>query len=67
MADDDSANSRWKKSKTAGGLRSAGASLIQSGQDELDRSDSDRITPSSFKKGGRVKARKAKRKAKPRY
>ena len=60
MADDnssstDTANSRWKKSKAAGALRAAGSSLMSSGQDEMDRASSDRITPVAYRKGGRVR------------
>jgi hypothetical protein len=57
-----SSNSRWKKSKAAGGLRAAGQSLSDSGSDMMDRASSDRITPVAFRKGGKV--RKAKRKTK---
>ena len=49
MADDDK-DRGWKA-----GAKAAGKSLLQSGQDELDRAASDRITPVSYKKGGRVK------------
>ena len=51
----DSSNSRWKKSKTAGGLRAAGASLSQSGQDMMDRASSSSITPVAYKRGGKVR------------
>jgi hypothetical protein len=59
-----SSNSRWKDSKKAGALRSAGSSLMASGQDEMDRASSMSISPSSYKRGGKI--RKAKRKAKSR-
>jgi hypothetical protein len=55
---------RWKDSKAAGGLRSAGSSMVKSGQEELDRAASERITPVQYKSGGRV--RKASRKGKKR-
>jgi hypothetical protein len=55
-------STRWKDSKTAGGLRSAGSSLMSSGQSELDRASSERITPVAYKHGGKI--RKAKRKMK---
>ena len=47
-----------------GGLRAAGASLQASGQDEMDRASSERITPVAYRKGGKV--RKAKHRVKPR-
>ena len=52
-----------QKGKSSGGWRAglsaAGSSLSSIGQDEMDRAASDRIAPVSFKKGGRVKARKS--------
>ena len=60
MADDnssstDTANSRWKKSKIAAGLRAAGSSLTSSGQDEMDRASSERITPVAYHRGGKIR------------
>ena len=52
---DDSNTSRWKNSKAAGGLRAAGSSLMSSGEDEMDRASSDRITPVSYKRGGKTR------------
>jgi hypothetical protein len=61
MADDDSdssstdtSNSRWKKSKTAGGLRGAGKSLSSMSQSEMD-SASRTIAPVQYKRGGKVR------------
>ena len=51
---DDRKSGSWRS-----GAKAAGSSLSSSGQDEMDRAASDRITPVSFKKGGRVKARKS--------
>jgi hypothetical protein len=52
---------KGKDDRSGGGVRSglkaAGSSLSQSGQDMMDRAASERITPVSYKKGGRVKAR----------
>jgi hypothetical protein len=45
---------KWKE-----GLKAAGRTLSSEGSSLMDRSASDRITPVSFKKGGRVKARKS--------
>ena len=45
----------WRDSKTAGALRSAGSSLSSSGQDEMDRASSMSITPSQYKRGGKVR------------
>lgn len=56
--------SSWRKSKAAGALRAAGSSLSSSGQDEMDRASSMSISPSQYKRGGKI--RKAKRKAKSR-
>jgi hypothetical protein len=53
-----------KKSGWRGGLSAAGSSLTKTGGDMLDRAASERITPSSYRKGGKV--RKMKRKVKPR-
>jgi hypothetical protein len=50
-----SSKSRWKDSKTAGGLRAAGSSLMSSGQGELGRASSMSITPSQYKRGGKVR------------
>jgi hypothetical protein len=57
-----------KDSGIRGGLKAAGKSLMSSGQDELDRAASERITPVSMKRGGKVRKakRKGKRQAKPR-
>ncbi len=46
---------RWKDTRTARGISAAGSSLSQSGQDEMDRASSDRITPVAYRKGGRVR------------
>ena len=51
----DASSSRWKDSKTAKGMRSAGASMVKSGQEELSRAASERITPVSMKRGGKVR------------
>lgn len=64
MADND--DSRWKDSKTAKGLRGAGRSLMDSGQDELDRAASRTITPVAYKRGGKVRKAKSRR-TKKRY
>jgi len=48
-------SSRWKDSKTAGGMRSAGASMVKSGQEELGRAASERITPVQYGRGGKVR------------
>jgi hypothetical protein len=52
--DDRKSGGGWRA-----GAKAAGSSLSSSGQDMMDRAASDRITPVSFKKGGRVKARKS--------
>lgn len=64
----DSSNSRWKKSKAAGGLRAAGSSLMSSGQDEMDRASSMTISPVAYRKGGKIRKSKmrGKKRAKPR-
>jgi hypothetical protein len=59
------ANSRWKASKTAGALRSGGSSLMSSGESEMSRGSSMSITPSSYKRGGKI--RKKKSRGKSRY
>jgi hypothetical protein len=57
--DSSSSNSRWKDSKKAGALRSAGSSLMASGQDEMDRASSMSISPSSYKRGGKIRKKKS--------
>ena len=56
------------KGGVRGGLKAAGSSLMRSGSDEMDRASSERITPSSFRKGGKIRKskRKGKRQVKPR-
>lgn len=51
-----------------GGLKAAGSSLMRSGSEEIDRASSDRITPSQYRKGGKIRKskRKGKRQVKPR-
>ena len=49
-----------RKSGIRGGLKSAGSSLLKSGQDELGRVSSERITPVSMRKGGKVRNTKRK-------
>ncbi len=51
----DSSSTPWKKSRTAGAMRSAGSSLSRSGEDMMDRASSERITPVQFKRGGKVR------------
>ncbi len=46
---------RWKDTGTARGISAAGSSLSRSGQDEMDRASSDRITPVSYKRGGKTR------------
>lgn len=60
MADsDDSSQSgtkkKWRDSKGASALSAAGSSLSSSGDDMMDRAASDRITPVSFKRGGKTR------------
>ena len=50
-----SSSDRWKNSKTAGALRAAGSSLSSSGQSEMNRSSNMSITPSQYKRGGKVR------------
>lgn len=67
--DDGSSSKDTRKSGgIRGGLKASGKSLMSSGQDELDRAASERITPVSMKRGGKVRKakRKGKRQAKPR-
>jgi hypothetical protein len=42
--------SRWKSR-----LKGAGESLMSSGRDEMESASDDRISPVSYRKGGRVK------------
>lgn len=46
---------KWRDSKAASGLRSAGDSLMSSGSDMMDRAADDRITPVQYKRGGKVR------------
>lgn len=59
MADDSTTDQvppvRWKDSRTAGSLRSAGKSLSSSGKSSMSDAADDRITPVQYKHGGRVK------------
>lgn len=54
-------NSRWKamtdwrKSKTAGALRNAGSSLMDSGRAESSSAASDSIRPVQYRHGGKVR------------
>lgn len=51
----DASSERWKDSKAASSLRSAGASMVKSGQEEMDRAASERITPVQYRQGGKVR------------
>lgn len=44
-----------KKRDWKGGLKSAGKSLLRSGQQELDHAANERITPVQYKRGGKVR------------
>ena len=59
---------RKKSGGIRGGLKSAGSSLMRSGSEEMDRASSERITPSQYRKGGKIRKskRKGKRQVKPR-
>lgn len=51
-------NSQWKKSRTAGALRSAGNSLSASGQQMISDSRDDaaaHVGPVQYRKGGKVR------------
>lgn len=50
-----SSSSRWKDSKGASALRSAGSSLSDSGRSEMASAASERITPVQYKRGGKVR------------
>ena len=56
------------KGGVRGGMKAAGSSLMRSGQDEMDRASSERITPSQYRKGGKIwkSKRKGKGQIKPR-
>ena len=59
---------RKDSSGVRGGMKAAGSSLMRSGSDEMDRASSERIAPSQFKRGGKIRKskRKGKRQVKPR-
>ena len=59
---------KGKDDRRKGGLKAAGSSLMESGRDEMDRSSRDRITPSKYRNGGKIRKskRKGKRQVKPR-
>jgi hypothetical protein len=50
-----SSSPKKNRSKSQNALSAAGSSLSQSGQDMMDRASSDRITPVSYKRGGKTR------------